>query len=62
MQTDGNFVIYAGSTAVFSTHTNGQEHAYLRMQDDGNLVIYSNSGSAIYQTDTAAGEAPGHNA
>jgi hypothetical protein len=39
MQEDGNFVVYAGSTALrwSSTQTRG---AHLRMQDDSNLVVY----------------------
>lgn len=40
MQTDGNFVVYHGSTPLWSTATNGWNGAFLRMQTDRNLVIY----------------------
>ena len=44
-QTDGNMVVYRGSTAVYSS---GQQSsgARLTLQDDGNLVVRSTSGAA----------------
>jgi hypothetical protein len=30
MQRDAKLVVYAGSTAVFNDHTNGQEHSILK--------------------------------
>lgn len=56
MQADGNFVVYAGTTPVFSSQTdqnNLSNGAFLRMQDDGNLVIYIGN-TAIWNTGTYA--------
>lgn len=39
MQEDGNFVIYAGSKAVFNTQTGGNPDAYLRIQSNGVLSV-----------------------
>ncbi|WP_172892246.1 hypothetical protein [Jatrophihabitans sp. GAS493] len=50
MQTDGNFVVYAGTKALWSTHTKAT-NASLSMQTDGNLVIY-NAGKALWSTHT----------
>ncbi|SDJ04586.1 D-mannose binding lectin [Frankineae bacterium MT45] len=55
MQTDGNFVVYAGSKALWSTRTAGTSTS-LAMQADGNLVIY-NAGRAIWSTATAGSAA-----
>jgi len=42
MQSQGNFVLYAGSTAaVWSSPYSSVSAYYLVVQDDGNLVIYS---------------------
>jgi hypothetical protein len=48
MQADGNFVVYAGSTPLCSTVTNGNANARLIVQDAGNLVIYNAAGTAIW--------------
>lgn len=52
MQNDGNFVVYdiqdGEPIPVFSTHTDGNPGAYLRVQDDGNLVIYSASNAVLW--------------
>jgi len=40
MQTDGNFVVYFGSTALFATGTNGSGADHFAVQSDGNLVVY----------------------
>ena len=51
VQTDGNFVIYDGGRATFSTGTGGNANAVLAMQSDGNLVLYGNGGPR-WQTGT----------
>jgi len=41
MQADGNFVLYNfDGKPLWSSKTNGQNNAFLTMQDDGNVVIY----------------------
>lgn len=45
MQTDGNFVLYQGSTVLWSTATQGRNCAtncYATLQADGNLALYQN--------------------
>lgn len=51
MQSDGNFVVYNGSTPLYSTGTSGT-NCYAKMQTDGNFVIYSSSGTALWATKT----------
>lgn len=41
MQTDGNFVVYGPSGALWWTGTNTGASSYVAMQSDGNLVVYS---------------------
>ncbi|GLJ09092.1 hypothetical protein SUGI_0101670 [Cryptomeria japonica] len=56
MQSDGNLVIYAGKTPVWSSGTSGViAPYYLSLQGDGNVVIYGPSG-AIWATNTAQDE------
>ena len=50
-QGDGNLVTYKGSTAVWTTHTQGSGATLLAMQGDGNLVLYK-SGEALWSTAT----------
>ncbi|PPF67725.1 curculin domain-containing protein [Rathayibacter sp. AY1E8] len=47
MQSDGNFVVYGPSGALWSSRTSGSGN-YLVMQGDGNAVIYSSSGTALW--------------
>ncbi len=44
-QSDGNLVLYEGSTALWATGTNGQSTVAAIMQADGNLVTYTNAGA-----------------
>jgi len=54
MQTDGNFVLYEGSTPLWSSNTAGTGSAsYAIMQDDGNLVVYTSTPAAVWSSDTA---------
>ena len=48
MQTDGNFVYYNNTTALWSTDTDGFPGAYLQMQNDSNLVVYTPSNTPIW--------------
>jgi hypothetical protein len=53
MQTDGNLVVYEGSTALWSSATEGTGSAnYLAMQGDGNLVVYTSAGKAVWNSGT----------
>ncbi len=52
-QSDGNFVIYHGGTAVWNTGTSGQGASTLTMQSDGNLVLYKNGGAATWSSGTS---------
>lgn len=49
MQSDGNFVVYRGSTALWSTRTFGPNHRVV-LQADGNLVLYSATGRALWNS------------
>lgn len=56
MQTDGNFVVYAGAggpsaTALWNSATAGLGGAKLIVQDDGNAVVYF-KGRAFWNTET----------
>jgi hypothetical protein len=59
MQSDGNFVIYAGSSAIWATGSNGKGVApyKLAMQADVNLVVYGSS-NAIWASGPRGGTAP----
>jgi hypothetical protein len=39
MQSDGNLVLYNGSTPVWATHTDGNPGAFLDLRNDGNIII-----------------------
>ena len=49
MQSDGNFVIYQGSTALWASNTSGNPGAYLTLDDQGNVAILSPSGTVLNQ-------------
>ena len=51
MQTDGNFVVYGPSGALWASNTNGAGSALL-VQDDGNVVIYDPSLQPRWATNT----------
>lgn len=51
MQSDGNFVVYAGSRVLWHAGTHGRPGSWLAVQTDGNLVIYS-PGRAPWHTGT----------
>ncbi|MBI3226036.1 MAG: LysM peptidoglycan-binding domain-containing protein [Mycolicibacterium cosmeticum] len=51
LQDDGNFVLYSGDTAVWSTETNGQDVVRAEVQDDGNFVLYTPD-KPVWHTDT----------
>lgn len=50
MQSDGNLVLYQGSTALWASNTGGPGRRAV-MQSDGNLVIYSGS-TAVWSSGT----------
>jgi hypothetical protein len=51
-QYDGNFVLYHGTSAIWSSNTMGQVTTNVIMQTDGNLVLY-NGTSAVWSSGTA---------
>ncbi|MEY9930732.1 hypothetical protein ABH926_005379 [Catenulispora sp. GP43] len=51
-QTDGNLVVYQGSSALWSSHTYGWLNAHFAVQQDGNLVIYSEGGDVLWASNT----------
>ena len=52
LQSDGNFVLYAQSGAIWSSRTHGKPVVSLNMQPDGNLVLRDKNGGAIWYTKT----------
>ena len=54
MGADGNFVVYQGSTPIWSTKTAGKGGTNLLFQVDGNLAMYPASGTAaVWNSSTA---------
>jgi surface antigen len=55
MQSDGNFVLYGPSGALWSSKTASAANSgsYIVMQGDGNLVIYNPAGRATWSSATA---------
>jgi nucleoid-associated protein YgaU len=51
LQDDGNLVLYAGETAVWSTETNGQPVVRAEVQEDGNFVLYTED-KPVWHSDT----------
>jgi|GEM_PF-1213307 len=51
-QGDGNVVLYAGSSPLWSTGTVGKSTAQFVMQGDGNVVLYQGNGRAAWNTAT----------
>src|SRR5690349_6950644 len=60
MQHDGNLVIYAGTNAVWSTHTSRPE-SRLFVQDDGNVVIHDRDGKEAWSLRKPGTLGPGEN-
>lgn len=56
LQTDGNFVVYNGSQALWASGTDypsiHQKVAFANMQSDGNLVVYSTSLKPLWNSGT----------
>jgi hypothetical protein len=50
MQTDGNLVLYQGTTALWYTSTHGTGAQKAIMQTDGNFVVYDGSNNARWHT------------
>jgi nucleoid-associated protein YgaU len=51
LQDDGNFVLYAGDQAIWSTDTNGQAVVRAEVQEDGNFVLYT-ADKPVWHSDT----------
>lgn len=52
VQADGNVVLYKGSSAIWSTGTNGKGVNDLKVQSDGNLVAYASGSNARWDSNT----------
>jgi hypothetical protein len=52
LQTDGNLVLYRGTTALWSTNTSGKPVTEAVMQPDGNLVLYDAQGHPLWYSGT----------
>lgn len=52
VQSDGNLVVWFGSTVLWATNTFGSQALNLAMQGDGNLVLYGPNSSVIWNTGT----------
>jgi len=52
MQTDGNLVLYQGSTALWHTGTQGTGAQRAIMQNDGNFVVYAANNNAVWHSHT----------
>ena len=52
LQTDGNVVLYKGTTALWATGTNGKGVTTFSVQRDGNLVAYTREDNAVWSTGT----------
>ena len=52
-QSDGNLVLYTGSSPVWSTNTGASNASPAVLQGDGNFVIYNAAGIARWATNTA---------
>lgn len=53
-QTDGNLVVYDGTTAKWASNTNGRPVGRAIMQTDGNLVIYGPNNAFIWNSGTVS--------
>lgn len=52
-QADGNLVLYKGTSAIWSTHTNAKARGgYFAYQTDGNLVVYNSAKKAVWASGT----------
>ncbi|QHC56707.1 bulb-type lectin domain-containing protein [Rathayibacter tanaceti] len=54
MQSDGNFVVYQGSTPTWNSGTNGNPGAKFAVQTDGNLVVYKSTNAPTWSSGTDA--------
>jgi len=51
-QSDGNFVLYRGGTAVWASNTAGTSAGFANMQGDGNLVVYNAAMHPVWASNT----------
>ncbi len=54
MQTDGNLVMYFGTTALWGSNTFGTDGQLAVMQSDGNLVVYDSNMHALWASNEVA--------
>lgn len=52
LQTDGNFVLYNGSNATWSSDTQGKPSAKVIMQKGGNLEVQDADGNVLWGSGT----------
>jgi hypothetical protein len=52
LQTDGNLVLYEGTTPLWATGTQGTSPGQAIMQTDGNFVLYNSAGVPLWSSGT----------
>lgn len=55
-QADGNLVLYASNTVLWSSQTFGKSCGKAILQDDGNFVVYDASGAAVWGANSEGGK------
>ena len=51
-QSDGNLVLYSGSSPLWASNTSGTTAGTTEMQGDGNLVVYDGFHNAVWSSQT----------
>lgn len=52
LQTDGNFVLYRGTKALWASNTQGVDAAKVTMEKGGNLVLLDTGNNVVWESAT----------